>query len=40
MMNLIFQNADKNVYILSITGDVPGFGSWQLEGGDPSCSSF
>ncbi len=32
---LIFQNADKNVYILSINGDVPGFGSWQLEGGDP-----
>jgi hypothetical protein len=33
---LITANRDNRTYILGITGDVPGFGGWQLEGGDPA----
>lgn len=33
---LIMTNRDHNVYVLGISGDVPGFGGWQLEGGDPA----
>ncbi len=29
-------NYDQNVYILGISGDLPGFATWQIEGGDPS----
>ncbi len=32
---LIMVNNDQNVYILSITGNAPGFASWVVEGGDP-----
>lgn len=32
---LIFVNNDNNVYILSISGNAPGFASWSVEGGDP-----
>jgi hypothetical protein len=31
----IMSNRDNRVYILGISGDVPGFGGWQIEGGDP-----
>ncbi len=30
---LIMTNYDNHTYILGISGDVPGFGGWQLEGG-------
>lgn len=30
---LIMSNTDHNTYILGITGDIPGFGGWQIEGG-------
>jgi len=33
---LIMANRDNRTYILGITGDIPGFGAWQLEGGDPA----
>ncbi|MCF6269517.1 MAG: FG-GAP-like repeat-containing protein [Melioribacteraceae bacterium] len=33
---LIWRNDDKKVYILSISGNAPGFASWQIEGGDPN----
>jgi hypothetical protein len=33
---LITVNRDHKVYILGVVGDVGGFGSWQLEGGDPA----
>jgi hypothetical protein len=33
---LIIQNLDNDVYVLSISGDIPGFGGWVIEGGDPS----
>ncbi len=33
---LIMVNYDNSVYVLGISGDVPGFGGWQLEGGDPA----
>ncbi len=29
-------NRDNRVYVLGISGDIPGFGGWQLEGGDPA----
>lgn len=33
---LITANRDNRVYVLGISGDIPGFGGWQLEGGDPA----
>ena len=33
---LIMSNRDHRVYVLGISGDVPGFGGWVVEGGDPS----
>lgn len=33
---LMMTNRDHRVYVLGISGDVPGFGGWQLEGGDPA----
>lgn len=33
---LIMVNRDHSVYVLGMLGDVPGFGSWELEGGNPS----
>lgn len=33
---LIMSNRDHRVYVLGISGDIPGFGGWQLEGGDPA----
>lgn len=33
---LIMSNRDHKVYVLGISGDVPGFGGWVVEGGDPS----
>jgi hypothetical protein len=37
---LIFHNqsngALNNVYVLGVAGEFPGFGSWQVEGGDPT----
>ena len=33
---LIMANRDNRVYVLGISGDIPGFGGWQLEGGDPA----
>jgi len=33
---LIMSNRDASVYVLGISGDIPGFGGWQLEGGDPA----
>ncbi len=33
---LILSNKDNNVYILSISGNAPGFASWVVEGGDPT----
>ncbi|MBL1214744.1 MAG: T9SS type A sorting domain-containing protein [Ignavibacteriae bacterium] len=32
---LIFSNEDKNVYIFGVTGNIGGFASWNIEGGDP-----
>jgi len=32
---LIVANEDGKVYILGVSGDIPGFASWQIEGGDP-----
>lgn len=37
---LIMTNRDNRVYVLGISGDVPGFGGWQLEGGDPATVPF
>ncbi len=31
---LILSNADNNIYILTISGNAPGFASWVIEGGD------
>ena len=33
---LIMSNRDHRLYVLGISGDIPGFGGWQLEGGDPA----
>lgn len=33
---LIMSNRDHKVYVLGISGDVPGFGGWVVEGGDPA----
>ena len=33
---LVMTFADNNVYIIGVVGDIGGFGSWQLEGGDPA----
>ncbi len=33
---LIVANQDGKVYILSVSGDIPGFATWQIEGGDPT----
>ncbi len=33
---LIMANQDNKVYIIGVIGDIGGFGSWDLEGGDPS----
>ncbi|NWF90741.1 MAG: VCBS repeat-containing protein [Ignavibacteriaceae bacterium] len=33
---LIMSNRDHRIYVLGISGDVPGFGGWVLEGGDPA----
>jgi len=33
---LIWRNDDNKVYIISINGGAPGFGSWVIEGGDPN----
>ncbi len=33
---LILSNKDNNVYVLSISGNAPGFASWVVEGGDPT----
>jgi hypothetical protein len=33
---LITANRNNKVYIFGVQGDIPGFGSWQLEGGDPA----
>ncbi len=33
---LVMVNRDHNVYVLGILGDIPGFGSWELEGGAPA----
>jgi hypothetical protein len=33
---LIMANQNNKVYILGIVGDIGGFGSWQIEGGDPT----
>ena len=32
----IMSNRDHRVYVLGISGDVPGFGGWVVEGGDPA----
>lgn len=36
---LILSNKDNNVYILSISGNAPGFASWVVEGGDPTTNA-
>jgi hypothetical protein len=36
---LILSNKDNNVYILSISGNAPGFASWVVEGGDPNTNA-
>ncbi len=33
---LIMANQDNKVYIIGVVGDIGGFGSWDLEGGDPA----
>ena len=33
---LIMSNRDNRVYVLGISGDIPGFGGWEVEGGDPA----
>ncbi len=33
---LIMANEDGKVYILGVFGDIGGFGSWGIEGGDPA----
>ncbi|MBP1657928.1 MAG: hypothetical protein H6Q31_2529 [Bacteroidetes bacterium] len=33
---LIMANQNNKVYILGVAGDVGGFGSWDIEGGDPA----
>jgi hypothetical protein len=33
---LIMSNRDHRVYVLGISGDIPGFGGWVIEGGDPA----
>jgi hypothetical protein len=33
---LILANQDGKVYILGVVGDIGGFGSWGIEGGDPA----
>jgi len=36
---LILSNQDNNIYILSISGNAPGFASWVVEGGDPTTNA-
>jgi hypothetical protein len=33
---LILANQDGKVYVLGVVGDIGGFGSWAIEGGDPA----
>ncbi len=33
---LIMANRDQKVYVLGVQGEFPGFGGWQVEGGDPA----
>jgi FlgD Ig-like domain/FG-GAP-like repeat len=33
---LILANQDGKVYVLGVVGDIGGFGSWGIEGGDPA----
>ena len=33
---LITRDRNRNAYILGVVGDISGFGSWSLEGGDPA----
>ena len=33
---LIMANRDNKVYVLGVQGEFPGFGGWQVEGGDPA----
>ena len=33
---LIMANQDNKVYILGVIGDIGGFGSWDIEGGNPA----
>jgi hypothetical protein len=33
---LILANRDQKVYVLGVQGEFPGFGGWQVEGGDPA----
>jgi hypothetical protein len=33
---LIMANQDGKVYVLGVVGDIGGFGSWAIEGGDPT----
>jgi hypothetical protein len=33
---LITANGDRQAYVLGVNGDIPGFGAWQIEGGDPT----
>ena len=33
---LIMANQDNKVYILGVVGDIGGFGSWDIEGGNPT----
>jgi hypothetical protein len=33
---LVMANQDGNVYVLGVQGDIGGFGSWGIEGGDPA----
>ena len=36
---LILSNQDNNVYILTISGNAPGFASWVVEAGDPTTNA-
>lgn len=33
---LIMTNRDNRMYVIGISGDIPGFGSWVVEGGSPA----
>jgi hypothetical protein len=36
---LIMANQNNKVYIIGVVGDIGGFGSWDIEGGDPSVNA-